>query len=78
MPVGIKIPGQPNIADTLWLTVANQTNRVYFDQVTGIVWADMKKLDFTEGSGPANCNSPATPASHDQTTNSSGQKSSSS
>lgn len=54
VPIGIKIPGQPNIADTLWLTVADQKNRVYFYQDTkspGIVWADMKKLDFSEGSG---------------------------
>lgn len=54
VPIGIKIPGQPNIADTLWLTVSDQKNRVYYYQDTkspGIVWADLKKLDFSEGSG---------------------------
>ena len=55
VPIGIKIPGQPNIADTLWLTVADQKNKVYYYQDTNspsIVWADLKKLDFSEGSGP--------------------------
>ena len=55
VPLGIKIPGQPNIADTLWLTVSDQKNRVYYYQDTNspsIVWADMKKMDFSEG-GPA-------------------------
>jgi len=32
VPIGIKIPGQPNIADTLWLTVSDQKNRVYYFQ----------------------------------------------
>ena len=27
VPLGIKIPGQPNIADTLWLTVSDQKNK---------------------------------------------------
>jgi penicillin V acylase-like amidase (Ntn superfamily) len=54
VPIGIKIPGQPNIADTLWLTVADQKNKVYFYQSTnspGIVWAKLGELDFKEGSG---------------------------
>lgn len=54
VPIGIKIPGQPNIADTLWLTVADQKNKVYYYQDTkspSVVWADMKKLNFSEGSG---------------------------
>jgi len=29
VPIGIKVPGQPNIADTLWLTVSDQKNKVY-------------------------------------------------
>lgn len=54
VPIGIKIPGQPNIADTLWLTVADQKNRVYYYQDTkspSVLWADMKQLNFSEGSG---------------------------
>lgn len=54
VPIGIKIPGQPNIADTLWLTVSDQKNRVYYYQDTnspGILWAKLGELDFKEGSG---------------------------
>ncbi len=54
VPIGIKIPGRPNIADTLWLTVADQKNKVYYYQSTNspsIVWADFRKIDFSEGSG---------------------------
>lgn len=54
VPIGIKLPGQPNIADTLWLTVADQKNKVYFYQDTkspSIIWVDYSKLDFKEGSG---------------------------
>lgn len=55
VPIGIKIPGQPNIADTLWLTVSDQKNKVYYYQDTNspsILWASFAKLDFSEGSGP--------------------------
>ena len=54
VPIGIKIPGQPNIADTLWLTVADQKNRVYYFQSTNspsILWARLNGLDFQEGTG---------------------------
>lgn len=55
VPIGIKIPGQPNIADTLWLTVSDQKNKVYYYQDTNspsILWARLGALDFSEGSGP--------------------------
>jgi penicillin V acylase-like amidase (Ntn superfamily) len=55
VPIGIKIPGQPNIADTLWLTVSDQKNKVYYYQDTNspsILWAKLEELDFGEGSGP--------------------------
>jgi choloylglycine hydrolase len=54
VPIGITVEGQPNIADTLWLTVADQKNMVYYYQDTnspGIIWTDLKALDFSEGSG---------------------------
>lgn len=54
VPIGIKIPGQPNIADTLWVTVADQKNKVYFYQSTNspsIVWVKLADLDLKEGSG---------------------------
>ncbi len=53
VPIDIKIPGQPNIADTLWLTVSDQKNKVYFYQSTsspGIIWVKLGELDFKEGS----------------------------
>jgi penicillin V acylase-like amidase (Ntn superfamily) len=55
VPLGIKIPGQPNIADTLWLTVSDQKNKVYYYQDTNspsILWTNLNALDFREGSGP--------------------------
>jgi choloylglycine hydrolase len=55
VPIGINVPGQPNIADTLWFAVSDQKNRVYYFQDTnspGIIWTDLKALDFSEGSGP--------------------------
>ena len=53
--IGIKIPGQPNIADTLWLTVSDQKNKVNYYQDTdspSILWVRLRQLDFKEGSGP--------------------------
>jgi choloylglycine hydrolase len=55
VPIGIKIPGQPNIADTLWLTVSDQKNKVYYFQDSNspsILWARLDALDFQPGSGP--------------------------
>jgi choloylglycine hydrolase len=55
VPIGIKVPGKPNIADTLWLTVADQKNKVYYFQDTtspSILWANLSQMDFSEGSGP--------------------------
>jgi penicillin V acylase-like amidase (Ntn superfamily) len=54
VPIGVKIPGQPNIADTLWLTVSDHKNKVYYYQDTNspsIVWAKLGELDFKEGTG---------------------------
>jgi choloylglycine hydrolase len=54
VPIGIKIPGQPNIADTLWLSVSDQKNKVYYWQSTNspsIIWADLSKIDLSAGSG---------------------------
>lgn len=54
VPIGVKLPGQPNIADTLWLTVSDQKNKVYFYQDTNspsILWAKLSEMDLSEGSG---------------------------
>jgi choloylglycine hydrolase len=55
VPIGIKTPGKPNVADTLWLTVADQKNLTYFFQSTngpGILWTKLGDIDLKEGSGP--------------------------
>ena len=51
VPLGISTPGQPNIASTLWRTVADQKNLVYFfDSATSpnTFWVSLKSLDFSE------------------------------
>lgn len=73
VPIGIKIPGQPNIADTLWLTVSDQKNKVYYYQDTNspsILWAKLNQIDFKEGSGPRKLQLDGNPdVSGDQTKN---------
>ena len=52
VPLGITTPGEPNISSTLWRTVADQKNRVYFfDSATSpnAFWVPLADLDFTEG-----------------------------
>lgn len=54
VPRGIRKKGAPNLSSTLWLTVADQKNRVYFFQDTnspGALWVKLDKLDFKEGTG---------------------------
>ncbi len=52
VPLGITTPGEPNIASTLWRTVSDQKNRVYFfDSATSpnTFWVPLAELDFKEG-----------------------------
>jgi penicillin V acylase-like amidase (Ntn superfamily) len=52
VPLGITTPGQPNISSTLWRTVSDQKNRVYFfDSATSpnAFWVPLADLDFAEG-----------------------------
>lgn len=54
VPRGISTPNQPNIASTLWRTVADQQNRVYYFESTaspGLLWVEFNELDFSAGSG---------------------------
>ncbi len=54
VPRGISTPDQPNISSTIWRTVADQKNRVYYFENTSSpspVWIKLDKLDFAEGSG---------------------------
>ena len=52
VPLGISTPGQPNISSTLWRTVADQKNRVYFfesAQSPFLLWVNLADLDFAAG-----------------------------
>jgi len=52
VPLGISTPGQPNISSTLWRTVSDHKNRVYFfDSATSpdTFWVELDDLDFKEG-----------------------------
>lgn len=52
VPLGITTPDQPNISSTLWRTVSDQQNKVYFfDSATSpnTFWVPLADLDFKEG-----------------------------
>ena len=54
VPRGISVEGQPNISSTIWRSVADQKNRVYFFEHTlspGALWVKLGNLDFAAGSG---------------------------
>jgi choloylglycine hydrolase len=54
VPLGITTPGQPNIASTIWRTVADSQSMVYFyDSATvpNAFWVDLTKLDFSPQAG---------------------------
>ncbi|MFM9959458.1 MAG: linear amide C-N hydrolase [Phycisphaerales bacterium] len=54
VPRGISTPAQPNISNTIWLTVADQKNKVYYFQSTfspSAVWVRLNEVDFKDGSG---------------------------
>ncbi len=53
VPLGITTLNQPNISSTIWRTVSDQKNKVYyFDSATSpdTFWVDLKDLDFSKGS----------------------------
>ena len=52
VPLGITTPDEPNIASTLWRTVSDQKNKVYFyDSATtpNVFWVPFADLDLSEG-----------------------------
>lgn len=52
VPLGITTPGQPNISSTLWRTISDQTNKIYFfDSSTSpnSFWVPLADLDLEEG-----------------------------
>lgn len=49
-PFGVSAPGQPNIAATLWRTLSNQKDLVYYYESTtspNIFWIEYKDLNYT-------------------------------
>ncbi len=56
VPLGIADPNQPNIAPTIWRTVADTGARRYYFESTyspTIFWVDLGKLNLAEGAKPA-------------------------
>jgi len=52
VPLGITTPNQPNISSTIWRTVSDQTNKVYyFDAATrpNTFWVTLSKLNLEAG-----------------------------
>lgn len=55
VPLGIKDSAKPNISTTLWRTVADQKNRVYYYESAispNIFWVDLNELDLSEATQP--------------------------
>lgn len=54
VPRGIRKKGAPNVSATIWLTVADQKNRVYYYQDTnspGAMWVKLDRINFKEDAG---------------------------
>lgn len=52
VPLGEGVPGRPNVASTIWRSVADQKSKVYyFDSATSpnTFWVDLKEMDFNQG-----------------------------
>ena len=54
VPRGIGTVDQPNIASTIWRTVSDQKNRVYYFEDTSmpsVFWVNLAQIDFSDASG---------------------------
>lgn len=54
VPIGMEDPDHPNISMTLWRTVGDHERKTYyFESVLNpsVLWVDLNKIDFSEGSG---------------------------
>jgi penicillin V acylase-like amidase (Ntn superfamily) len=54
VPRGIRKKDAPNLSSTIWRTVADQKNRVYYYEDTnspGALWVKLDKIDFSDGTG---------------------------
>ncbi len=55
VPLGMADPNRPNIAMTLWRTVADQQSKTYFFESViypAVSWVHLNKVDFSEGATP--------------------------
>ncbi len=53
-PRGISTPETPNIASTIWRTVSDQKQRIYYYENTAspsVVWVKLTDINFADGSG---------------------------
>lgn len=51
VPLGITTPGEPNVSSSLWRSISDHKNLLYyFDSATSpsIFWVDLKKIDFSK------------------------------
>ncbi len=51
-PFGVADPSRPNISQTIWRSVADLTNRMYFYESSyspNIIWLRLEGIDFSPG-----------------------------
>jgi penicillin V acylase-like amidase (Ntn superfamily) len=70
VPRGIGTEEQPNISSTIWRTVSDQKNRVYYFEDTAspsLVWVQLDQIDFASESGTRKLTLTEKPLGGDQT-----------
>lgn len=54
-PIGVSVPGRPNVAATFWRSAADLKEGVYYFENTdrpNVFWVELKKLDLNKGASP--------------------------
>jgi len=49
VPFGISLPNEPNISSTIWRTVADQRNKIYYFESTlspNVIWVNFRDINF--------------------------------
>lgn len=52
VPFGISTPNEPNISSTIWRTVSDQKNKVYYFESSlypNVIWVNFKDVNFSKG-----------------------------
>jgi choloylglycine hydrolase len=52
VPIGVKVPGRPNLSPTLWRSVADLKHKVYYFEETNrpnVFWVNINKLSLNSG-----------------------------